>query len=223
MCGRYALYGPASRLTERFGVDFSSLGFTPRYNLAPLQFAPVLRGEGAGRSVAMLRWGLLPGWAKDPAMAARMINARCESAADKPAFRAAFRGRRCLVPVDGYYEWANTAGGKQPYLFRLRDGLPMALAGLWERREEPAGETLETFTILTTAANERLAWVHERMPVILPPEAWSLWLRPARTPAQLQPLLRPLPADELEVLPVDRRVGNIRNDDPALIEARSPV
>lgn len=218
MCGRYALYGPVSRLREHFEVDFDEIDFRPRYNLAPQQFAPVVREHEGVRHAAMLRWGLLPSWAKDAAMATRLINARAETAAEKPAFRAAFKARRCLVPADGFYEWQAGADGKQPYFVRLTADAPLALAGLWEHWTAPGGEELSTFTILTTAANELLAPIHDRMPVILPPEAWGLWLNPARTPAQVMPLLLPYPAAAMTMWPVARRVGNVKHDDAALVE-----
>ena len=206
-------------MSEHFEADFSEIDFVPRYNLAPQQFAPVLRRVDGQRRVDLLRWGLMPAWARDPALASRLINARSETAAAKPAFRAAFKRRRCLVPVDGFYEWKRSPQGKQPYLFSLRNELPMALAGLWE---EGTAEGAGSFTILTTAANELLAEVHERMPVILPPETWGLWLNPERTPVQLQPLMRSLRASEMVSRPVDRRVGNVRNDDSALLESSAP-
>lgn len=218
MCGRYALYGPVSRLGSHFGVEFDEIGFEPRYNIAPLQFAPVIRDQAGGRDVALLRWGLLPSWASDTTLAGRLINARAETAAGKPSFRSAFKSRRCLVPVDGFYEWRNSPAGKQPWLFQLASGEPMALAGLWEHREAE-GEALTTFTILTTSANALLASVHERMPVILPPETWSLWLNAARTPSQLSPLLVPYNAAGMTARPVSRRLGNARNEGEDLIRA----
>jgi putative SOS response-associated peptidase YedK len=218
MCGRYALYGPVSRLREHFGVDFDEAEFRPRFNLAPQQFAPVIRQHDGARCVSMLRWGLLPAWSKDVTLANRLINARAESAAAKPAFRAAFKSRRCLIPADGFYEWASTPTGKQPYFVHLKSEAPLALAGLWEQWTGPDGESLATFTILTTEANALLASIHERMPVILPPEAWGLWLHPARTPAQVMPLLLPYPDAALALRPVSRRVGNVKHDDAALVE-----
>lgn len=217
MCGRYALYGPSSRLREHFEVDFDPIGFAPHYNIAPQQLAPVIRWQTGGRVVAVLRWGLVPSWAKDDTMGSRLINARAETVAEKPSFRAAFKARRCLVPCDGFFEWATTPEGKQPYYIRLKGEVPMALGGLWEHWRAPTGEALETFTILTTAANARIAALHERMPVILPPEAWGLWLNPARTPAQVQPLMQTYPADAFALDAVSKRVGNTRNDDPELL------
>lgn len=220
MCGRYALYGPSSRLREHFEVDFDQIGFVPHYNIAPRQPAPVIRWEAGTHTLAVLRWGLVPSWAKDDAIGNRLINARAETAAEKPAFRAAFKTRRCLVPCNGFYEWAATGDGKQPYFIRLKGGEPMALGGLWEHWRAPTGEALESFTILTIAANERIASIHERMPVILPPETWGLWLNPARTPVQVQALVRAYPADAMTLDAVDKRVGNTRNDDPQLL---SPI
>lgn len=220
MCGRYALYGPSSRLREHFEVDFDPIGFAPHYNIAPMQRVPVIRWQAGEHLLAVLRWGLVPSWAKDEAIGNRLINARAETAAEKPTFRAAFKARRCLVPCDGFFEWAASADGKQPYFIRLKGGVPMALGGLWEHWRAPTGETLKTFTILTTAANERVASIHERMPVILPPETWGLWLNPARTPDQVGPLMRAYPADAIALDAVSKRVGNTRNDDPDLL---SPI
>lgn len=219
MCGRYALYGPKSRLSERFGVDFDVVDFAPRYNLAPMQFAPVIREHEGARQVSLLRWGLLPSWAKDETLATKLFNARSETAAEKPSFRSAMKARRCLIPADGFYEWAKTDSGKQPYYIHLASNEPMAMAGLWEHWRAPDDETLETFTILTTDANERIRPLHERMPVILPFETWGLWLNAARTPAQLHPLMAPLPSGMLALHPVGKAVGNARIDRPDLIES----
>lgn len=210
MCGRYALFGPKSRLSEHYGADFGGIGFEPRYNLAPTQFAPVIRERQGVRDLSMLRWGLLPSWAKDEALANRLFNARSETAADKPSFRSAMKTRRCLIPADGFYEWAKTESGKQPYFIHLPNDKPMAIAGLWEHWRTPSGEALETFTVLTTEANDRIRPLHERIPVILPAEIWGLWLNAARTPTQLQPLMAPLPSGMLELHPVGKAVGNAR-------------
>lgn len=218
MCGRYALYGPKSRLREHFDADFDGFEFRPRYNIAPMQDAPVILQVEDERVASLMRWGLLPSWAKDPTIAARLINARAETAAEKPSFRSAMKARRCLVPVDGFYEWAKVGDAKQPYFIRAANDEPLALAGLWEHWTSPVGESIQTFTILTTEANDLIRPLHERMPVVLPPEVWNLWLRPSRTPAQLQPLLEPLPAGLLKLHPVAKRVGNARNDDADLVE-----
>lgn len=218
MCGRYALYGPKSRLTEHFGVDFDALGFEAHYNLAPTQVAPVIRQREGTRDASMLRWGLLPSWSKDETLANKLFNARSETAAEKPSFRAAMKSRRCLIPANGFYEWARTVDGKQPYYIHLASGDPLAMAGLWEHWRTAEGETLETFTILTTEANERIRPLHDRMPVILPPETWGLWLNAARTPMQLEPLMAPLPSGMLALHPVGKAVGNARVDRADLIE-----
>ena len=223
MCGRYALYGPVSRLGAHFGVSFEGFDFEPRYNVSPLQFAPVIRENSGSRQAAMLRWGLLPSSARDPALANRLINARSESAAEKPSFRAALRSRRCLVPVDGFYEWRKSGSGKQPFLFQLASGEPMALAGLWECWKGADGEALPTFTILTISANALLATFHERMPVILPPETWGLWLNPSRTPQQLAPMMVPYNASLMTARPVSRRLGSPRNEGAHLLEADDPA
>ncbi len=169
MCGRFTLRTPTHRLAEAFGVrDLPNL--PPRYNIAPTQDAAVVRPgpEGEARELAMLRWGLVPSWSEGPS-AYSMINARAETVATKPAFRAAFRHRRCLVPADGFYEWQRVDGGKQPYLVELASGEPFAFAGLWEHWE--GGDVIESFTIIVTEANELLRPIHERMPVILDPVA----------------------------------------------------
>lgn len=221
MCGRFTFATAPQALVELFGLD-EVPDLTPRYNIAPSQGAPVVRvvlaGEQQRRELRLLRWGLVPSWAKDPAVGNRMINARSETAASKPAFRAAFKRRRCLVLADGFYEWqARGKGrGKQPHLIRLRHGGPFAFAGLWERwREAPDGEELHTCTLLTCAPNELVAPIHDRMPVILPPEAYAPWLDPElQDVAQLQQLLRPYPAGEMEAFPVSPRVNSPRVDDP---------
>ena len=218
MCGRYALYGPSSRLAAHFAVDFAALHFAPRYNLAPMQWAPVIRWSAGQRELALARWGLLPAWARDPAMAGRLINARSETAAEKPAFRSAFRSRRCLVPADGFFEWKALASGKQPYFIRRRDEMPLALAGLWEPSTAPDGAAQCTFTILTAESGTGLAEIHPRMPVMLPPEAWGLWLNPARSPAQVLPLMGAAMTTELAWWPVSRRVGKVAEDDAGLLD-----
>jgi putative SOS response-associated peptidase YedK len=192
----------------------------PRYNIAPTQTVAAVRAPANldQRELAYLRWGLIPSWADDPAIGNRLINARAETAPDKPAFRSAFRHRRCLVLADGFYEWQKLGSKKQPFYFRLRDGKPFALAGLWEHWEG-GDKLLETCTLLTTQANNVLRPVHERMPVILPPDAYERWLDPAvQKPDQLTPLLRPYPAEAMAGYPVNPTVNNPRNDNPRCIE-----
>ena len=223
MCGRFTLRTPAHRLAEAFGVD-ALPNLAPRYNIAPTQDVVAIRHADDGRELTMLRWGLIPGWAKDPAIGARMINARAETVAEKPSFRAAFRQRRCLVAADGFYEWRKTAEApkapKQPYYIRLASGEPFAIAGLWERWRDPAGETVESCTLITTEANPELASIHHRMPVILAPADYDAWLEPhPASAAALHDLLRPYPGAEMVAFPIGRHVNNVRNDDPACIEA----
>ena len=175
MCGRYALYGPVSRLREAFDAVPEGFEFEPRWNAAPMQWLPVVRQRSNGeRVIHRLRWGLVPSWAKDATIATRLINARGESVAEKPSFRAAFRRRRCIVPANGFYEWQQLSdqqgGGKQPFYIHPVEGEFFALAGLWERWTRPAdGEELDTFTIVTTEANAAMRPLHDRMPVILAP------------------------------------------------------
>ncbi len=218
MCGRYAFTITAAELQAHF--DLASVPeFAPRYNIAPSQNAPVVRLEGGRRLARMLRWGLVPRWAEDAKIGHRMINARAESVAVKPAFREAFRRRRCLVPATGFYEWKRMNGRKQPYFIHRKDGRPLTMAGLWEAWRDPTGEILESFTVITTQANAIVAPLHERMPAILPPEAYALWLdEHAADPASLQELLRAPAAEALEAYPVSPIVNNPANDTPACLK-----
>ena len=219
MCGRFTLTTPIETLVESFGIETAAEGISPRYNIAPTQPVATVLDEGEGRRLALLRWGLIPGWAKDPSIGNRMINARAETVAEKPAFRAAFQRRRCLVLSDGFYEWQKVEQGKRPMYIRMKDGLPFAFAGLWERWRSPNGSTVDSCTILTTDPNELMRPIHNRMPVILPPEAYELWLDPAvQTPGPLLQLLRAYPVEEMEAYPVSPRVNNPANDDPLCIE-----
>ena len=216
MCGRYTLSTPAGRLAEEFQLD-STTEIVPSYNVAPTQqVAAVLEDEG-GRRLEMFRWGLVPSWAEDPDIGARMINARSETAPEKPSFRSAFRRRRCLIAADGFYEWKRENGGKQPYYFRMQDGRPFAFAGLWESWEKGDG-ILRTCAILTTRANSVLEDVHDRMPVILPHDAYNAWLDPDADREELGELLIPYPYDDLETYPVSRFVNSPRNNDERCIE-----
>jgi putative SOS response-associated peptidase YedK len=192
----------------------------PTYNGAPTDTLPVVRLDREGRrSLDLLRWGLVPYWAKDIKIGARCINAMAETVATKPAFRDAFaRGQRCIVPVDAFYEWKKTGAGKQPYAIVGTDGLPLALAGLWERWKA-AGDTVQTSTIITTAPNELCAAIHYRMPAVLPREAWPIWLGEREASAdELLALLRPYSAKLMRAYPVGMRVGNVRNNDAALLD-----
>ncbi len=232
MCGRYALYTPIEAVARLFGVEeIHAHDVAPRYNIAPTQEVPIVRrspyaeaaapapGAVPPRELALARWGLVPFWAKDPAIGNRMINARGETVAGKPAFRAAFRKRRCLVAADGFFEWQKTADGKQPWYIRDAGGEPMALAGLWELWDPPeGGEPLASCTIITTGANEFMRPLHDRMPVILDPPGREAWLAPEATPEQLKTLLVPAPDGILEAWPVSRRVNSPFNEDPTLVQ-----
>jgi putative SOS response-associated peptidase YedK len=220
MCGRYFLSRPPAALARLFRTVDPVPNAPPRFNVAPTQDSLVVRRnpETGARHLDLLRWGLLPIWAKDAAIGSRMINARAESLAEKPAFRDAYAKRRCLVPIDGFYEWAEVPGQrrKQPYAVALRSGEPMALAGLWERWRAPDGSILRTFAVVTCPAAPLLARLHERMPVVLPPEAWPLWLGEAEgDPASV---LRPMDGSAFRIWPVSTRVNAVREDDAGLLE-----
>lgn len=229
MCGRFTLRTSGQAVAKHFELAETPL-FEPRYNIAPTQPAPVVRIDSATgrRALAWLRWGLVPSWAKDLAIGNQLINARCETVADKPAFRQAFRRRRALIVADGFYEWQRQGKHKQPFYMSAADGLPLAFAGLWERWEPPSqqagggqshGGSLETCTIVTTDANERLRALHDRMPVILPRDSWPTWLDQGfDDAAALQELLRPCPADRLVIYPVSPWVNRPANDGPRCIE-----
>jgi len=219
MCGRYTLRTPVETLAEEFGISDPLPEIPTRYNIAPTQEVAAVLEEDEERKLEMLRWGLIPSWADDPAVGNRMINARSETAAEKPSFRTAFRKRRCLILADGFYEWQKTNGGKQPYYIRMKNGSPFAFAGLWESWDKYGGE-IRSCTILTTDANEMVREVHHRMPVILPPETYDLWLDPdMRETELLLDLLRPYPDDGMEAYPVSRFVNSPSNDDERCIES----
>jgi putative SOS response-associated peptidase YedK len=206
--GLYRITSPDPRQAE--------LDLKPRYNIAPTQMVPVVRLDAnSNRELAMLRWGLIPSWAKDDKIAYSTINARAETVHEKPAFRAAFRKRRCLVPADGFYEWQATAGDKQPWLFTMKDGAPFAMAGLWERWEK-GSEPIETFTIIVTQANAFVRQFHDRMPVILHPDTWDAWLVSPDTTLPMA-MLEPFRGDKMTAYRVSKRVNSPKNDDANLI------
>lgn len=221
MCGRFNLTASGDLLAQLFELR-EAPPLVPRYNIAPTQPLLALRlAPGGERCWAHLGWGLVPSWAKDPAMGARMINARAETAAEKPSFRAAFKRRRCLVPATGYYEWVAGQGKapKTPWHVRRSDRAPFAMAGLWESWVGPEGSELETATILTTGPNALIAPLHHRMPVILPEEAWGPWLGEVEASRpELEDLLGPAPEEPLEAYPVSRYVNSPRNEGPSCIE-----
>src|SRR5512140_616907 len=218
MCGRFTLFEADKILSKEFGVSgFPSL--SPRYNIAPSQpIAAVRATTASSREIAFLRWGLIPSWSKDPAIGNRLINARAETAAEKPSFRNAFRRHRCLIPANGFYEWQRQERGKQPYFIRMRDGRVFAFAGLWDRWESPNEGVIETCTILTAAANAVLSPIHDRMPVILPQTDYAQWLDPApKNMDTLSPLLVPFPPEDMLAIPVSPRVNAPSNDDEKCI------
>jgi putative SOS response-associated peptidase YedK len=217
MCSRYFLDADGNVIAYTFNVPVHDR-IRRRFNIAPTQEAPVVRVDGAGRrEVAMLRWGLVPSWAQDPSIGNRMINARSETAAEKPSFRNAFRSRRCAVPATGFFEWKGEPGRKQPFAITAADQPLFAFAGLWERwhdRSQPDAPAVETFTILTTDANSPVAAIHDRMPVILPADRVEAWL--TAPPAQAQALLSPY-AGPVVIRAISRQVGNPRNDTPDVL------
>ena len=227
MCGRYSLTTPLEALRALFDFpERPNLG--PRVNIAPSQevaairLEPAASGGSPGRHLVWLRWGLVPSWAKEAAIGNRMINARAETVADKPAFRAAFRRRRCLIAADGFYEWKTENGRKQPYRITRADAGPFAFAGLWERWKPPDAAQgtapVESCTIVTTEANARLREIHPRMPVILDPAAFETWLNPGAAAEAARALLKPYPAEAMTAYRVSPRINSPSNDDPALIE-----
>lgn len=219
MCGRFAFYSPDEATASLFGVsgDFS---VEARYNIAPTQdIAAVRHDADRRREAVLLRWGLVPFWAKDAAIGSRMINARAETVAEKPAYRAAYRQRRCIVPADGFYEWRTTDDGKKPYYITLASGEPFAFLGLWESwQDKRSGDRLETATLITAAANDFMTSLHHRMPLVLHADATEAWLAggdSAQALADRMPRLR--------AWPVSRRVNNARNEGPDLIEPEGEI
>ncbi|MEN6625519.1 MAG: SOS response-associated peptidase [Candidatus Sumerlaeia bacterium] len=217
MCGRFTQTQSPQALAEAFGLGEIPAGLEARYNIAPTQWVAAVRAQepGGKRQLTLLRWGLIPGWARDASVGARMINAKCETAAQKPAFREPFRRRRCLIPADGFFEWEKTPSERVPYYYFLKGHALFALAGLWDRWRHPGGETIESFTILTTGANALVAPVHDRMPVIVGPEHYGRWLDPA---ADVKALLAPYPAEAMDRRRVSARVNKPDEDRPDLIE-----
>lgn len=222
MCGRFARKSTQDLLAEWFDLELEDMPwFAPSYNVAPQSTQPVVRAnrDTCQREFAMLRWGLVPFWAKEPRVGYSMINARAEEAATKPAFREAMKKRRCLVPADAFYEWQRIDPKvKHPFAFAMKSGEPYAFAGLWEQWKGKLNETLETFTILTTDPNELMEPVHNRMPVILEPRDYDRWLDPETTDHPPVDLLRPFAAEKMRAWRVSDRVGNVRNNDADLLE-----
>ncbi|WP_416672825.1 SOS response-associated peptidase [Egbenema bharatensis] len=223
MCGRFTLTQSGETIARMFDLEEVPT-IPPRYNIAPTQPIAVIRSstppgtQQPEREFTYLTWGLVPSWAKDPGIGARMINARAETVAEKPSFRAAFKRRRCLILADGFYEWQRSPEGKQPYYFHLNHHEPFAFGGLWEHWENGNGDVIESCTILTTTANDVLTPVHDRMPVILSPDGYDLWLDPTvETHQDLPTLLRPYADDAMVRYPVSSTVNNPRHDRPECI------
>jgi len=217
MCGRYTLAVSASRLSDRFAVE-PPLDLKPRYNIAPTQAVVAVRETNRRRELVSLRWGLIPAWAKDASIGSRLINARSETILEKPSFRAAFQRRRCLIPASGFYEWQALPDGKQPFYFTPGDDALMAFAGLWDEWRAPDGSLVESCTILTTTANAVVAPIHDRMPVIVPPDFDAVWLDPTSDIRQLHELCLAPPPVMLRCYPVSKAVNQVRNDSEALIQ-----
>lgn len=241
MCGRYTVSSPKQRIIDVFAVrEWFEDELAPRYNAAPTQWLPIVREVDSVRRLDVLRWGLIPSWSKDPAIGDRqasMINARSETVAIKPAYRAAYRRRRCLVPANGFYEWGRgELGGKQPYyIYPESSDYPahhpahvdaqddsieplLGLAGLWEHWQSADGSEIESYTILTTTPNELVRPIHDRMPVVIPAQAYARWLDPESSGEEVAGLLRPWPAERMGCHPVSKRVGQARVDDVSLTQ-----
>ena len=224
MCSRYSLTSPPEAVRAYFRYDNEAV-FPPRYNIAPSQPVAIVRmTPTGGRELALVRWGLIPSWVKDPREFKMLINARSETAAEKPSFRGAMRHRRCLVPADGFYEWTGVTGAKRPHLVHPRAGGPMAMAGIYESWLGADGSEIDTMAILTVAANATMSVLHNRMPVILPPEHFDLWLdcRPGSA-EMVKELLAPAPEELLDIVEVSRRLNNPRNEGPEVQERVGPA
>jgi putative SOS response-associated peptidase YedK len=219
MCGRFTLAISPDQLREAFPWLEAAEAPPPRFNIAPSQPVAVIPNEGE-RRLDYFVWGLVPSWAKDPKIGSRMINARAETVAEKPSFRAAFRRRRCLIPASGFYEWKAEPGSKRktPHYIQLKSGQPFAFAGLWENWFSPDGSQLLSTAIITTRPNDLVVDIHNRMPVILPAAAYDAWLAPGEAdPGELMPLLAPYPANEMQAYPVSTLVNNPANDSPECV------
>jgi putative SOS response-associated peptidase YedK len=216
MCGRFVLIATAEELVEKFRIA-EAQNIEARYNIAPTQQVAAVREQEGARKLDSLRWGLVPFWAKDSKIGARMINARAETVNEKPAFRAPFKKGRCIVPASGFYEWARRGGEKRPYYIRLKDSLPFGIAALWDAWEGEGG-VIESCTLITTSANKLVSKLHDRMPVILPPDDYDAWLDPAfNDKEKLKMLLHPFSEKEMECYEVSKEVNSPKNDTPDLI------
>jgi putative SOS response-associated peptidase YedK len=226
MCGRYKLSQRKQVVEEYFDCSSDEPDWTPRYNIAPTQPVPVIRQHPKEpiRELSLMRWGLIPSWAKDASGAARMINARSETAATKPAFRDALKSRRCLIPADGFFEWKRDGKTKQPYCFEVNEGALFVFAGLWERWKDPAGNWIKTCSILTTTPNAVTSAVHDRMPVILDPDGYELWLDPGmKNVVAASDLLKPYDAMLMRCFPISSRINSVSNDDAECSKVAEPA
>jgi len=223
MCGRYKLSRRKQVVEEYFDSVSDQPDWSPRFNVAPTQSVPVIRQHPKEpvRQLSLMRWGLIPSWSKDPSGAARMINARAETASAKPAFRDAMKSRRCLIPADGFYEWKRDGKTKQPYCFEINEGELFGFAGIWDQWKGPSGEWVKTCSILTTTPNAVTTAVHDRMPVILDPDSYDLWLDPGMTHVDAATdLLKPYDAGVMRCYPISIRINHVANDDE---ECSAPV
>jgi putative SOS response-associated peptidase YedK len=225
MCGRFSQQRPASELAEIFAAEPLAEELGARYNVAPTDEALVVVQREERRAITAYRWGLIPHWADAAKVGSRMFNARAETLTSSPAFREAFRRKRCLVPVDAFYEWHREGTRRQPFTIGRADGRPLVLAGLWSGWRDPAADrVVRTFTIITSGPNEQMAGLHDRMPVVVPEDAWSSWLDPSlEDGAELQGLLEPTDDVRLRIQAVSSLVNNVRNDGPSLIEPLDPA
>jgi len=221
MCSRYSFTSPPEAVRAYFRYENEAV-FPPRYNIAPSQPSAIVRDTAkGGRELALVRWGLIPSWVKDPREFRMMINARSETATEKPSFRAAMRHRRCLVPTDGFYEWTGATGAKRPHLVRPRESGPMGMAGIYEHWQSADGSEMESMAILTTAANQAMSGLHDRMPVIIAPEHFDVWLDcRSGSVENILTLLHAPPEDLLQIVEVSRKLNNPRNEGP---EVQEPV
>ncbi len=215
MCGRFALKAPPAELIKRFNLD-ECADLKPRYNIPPgTEIAAIRQSPEGKRVLHLLRWGLVPHWAKDPSIGNKLNNARGESVAEKPSFREAFKRRRCLIPAEGFYEWQTQGKAKRPYYISLKTGQLMAMAGLWESWKSPEGDFLRTCCVITTEPNAVMEPIHDRMPVIIAEEAWARWL--SGPVEDVEPLIRPYLAEKMQAWAVDRRVSKAADDDADMI------
>jgi putative SOS response-associated peptidase YedK len=226
VCGRYRLSRRKQIIEEHFDSVSGEEDWSPRWNIAPTQPIPVIRQNPKEpiRELSLMRWGLIPSWAKDASVAAKMINARSETASTKPAFRDALKSRRCLIPADGFYEWMRTGKTKQPYCFEINEGQLFPFAGIWDRWKDPSDGWIKTCSILTTTPNAVTATIHDRMPVILDPDSYDLWLDPDMTKVEaVSDLLRPFDARMMRCYPVSTRINHVANDDEGCSAPVEPI